>query len=94
MKYKILLDKKKRHLFKICEVKKLAFKIRLRLKEKLYNTIQLEQCVKNSCLSKLRNRCILTSRSKSVYKKLHISRIKFRELILNGLQLGFKKSSW
>jgi len=36
----------------------------------------------------------LTSRSKSVYKKLGISRIKLRELVLHGVQFGIKKSTW
>lgn len=43
---------------------------------------------------KIKNRCIFTSRSKSINKKMKISRITFRKLASEGLILGLKKSSW
>lgn len=96
MKNKILKDRKKRILFKKQEVKRLSFKIGLRLKRKLkLNSIaKLSHLPKNSSLSKIRNRCILTGRSRGIYKKLKISRIKFREMCLNGLSVGFTKACW
>jgi len=44
------------------------------------------------CQSK--NRCILTARPKAICSDFKLSRIKTRELGLNGLINGFKKVSW
>jgi ribosomal protein S14 len=43
---------------------------------------------------RIKNRCIFTSRSKSINKNMKISRITFRKLASNGLLPGIKKSSW
>jgi small subunit ribosomal protein S14 len=43
---------------------------------------------------RVNNRCILTSRSKSVNSSMKLSRITFRKLASEGLLLGIKKSSW
>jgi small subunit ribosomal protein S14 len=96
MKYKLILDIYKRKLFRRKEVKRISLKIGVILKNKLklYSIIQLSNLTQNSTLSKIRNRCFITGRAQAVYKKLHISRIKLRELVLHGLQIGFKKSSW
>ena len=96
MKYKQILDKKKRLLFCVKEVKRLSLRvgIRLKYKLKLYSIAHLSELKRNSSLSRIRNRCVLTSRSKSVYKKLGISRIKLRELVLHGVQFGIKKNTW
>ena len=47
-----------------------------------------------SSLTKIKNRCFVTSRSSSINKKLSLSRIKMRELVNNALVPGFKKYSW
>jgi small subunit ribosomal protein S14 len=44
--------------------------------------------------TRLRNLCALTGRSRGVYRKLKISRIKLRELALEGKISGMKKASW
>ena len=44
--------------------------------------------------TRLRNLCALTGRSRGVYRKLRISRIKLRELALEGKIAGMKKASW
>ena len=41
-----------------------------------------------------RNLCALTGRSRGVYRKLKISRIKLRELALEGKIPGMRKASW
>jgi small subunit ribosomal protein S14 len=96
MKYKLVFDKQRRKLFKTKEIKRTCLKIGVRLKNKLklFSIIKLSNLNKNSTLSKIRNRCSITGRSQAVYRKLSISRIKLRELVLHGLQIGFKKSSW
>lgn len=56
--------------------------------------LQLNNLIKNSCQNRLKNRCVLTGRSKSVYKYFKLSRILFRELALKGALNGVRKASW
>jgi small subunit ribosomal protein S14 len=42
----------------------------------------------------LRRRCELTGRSRAVYRKFGLSRMKFRELAHRGLLPGVAKASW
>jgi small subunit ribosomal protein S14 len=44
--------------------------------------------------TRLRNHCALTGRSRGVYRKFKISRIKLRELALQGKVPGMRKASW
>jgi len=44
--------------------------------------------------TRVRNLCALTGRSRSVYRKFKISRIKLRELALEGKVPGMRKASW
>ena len=43
---------------------------------------------------RVRNRCKLTGRTRGVYRKFGLSRIKIRELSMAGLLPGVVKSSW
>ena len=45
-------------------------------------------------ISKVVNRCVLTGRSRAVYRDLKISRIMLRELANKGELTGIRKSSW
>ncbi len=40
------------------------------------------------------NRCQITGRSRSVYRKFGVSRIVLRELALKGMIPGMRKASW
>ncbi|OXE37284.1 MAG: 30S ribosomal protein S14 [Phenylobacterium zucineum] len=40
------------------------------------------------------NRCILTNRSRGLYRKFNISRILMRKLLLFGVLSGYSKSVW
>lgn len=44
--------------------------------------------------SRINSRCLLTNRSKAVFRKFHLSRIMFRNLALRGILVGVKKSSF
>ena len=44
--------------------------------------------------TRIRNLCALTGRSRGVYRKFKISRIKLRELALQGKIPGMRKASW
>ncbi|MCX5659089.1 MAG: 30S ribosomal protein S14 [Planctomycetota bacterium] len=44
--------------------------------------------------TRLRTLCALTGRSRGVYSKFKLSRIKLRELALEGKVPGMRKASW
>lgn len=54
----------------------------------------LQQLPKNSSPVRLRNRCMMTGRPRSYYRKFGISRLVLRELASKGEIPGLKKSSW
>ena len=49
---------------------------------------------RNSSPVRLKNRCLLTGRPRGYIRRFGISRIKFRELALEGKIPGVKKTSW
>lgn len=92
-------DKNNRWLYKTNEIKRLVYKsiisnqkelIEFRYRAHLF-LINLNT---NSFLVKIKNRCLLTGRSKSVYRKFRMSRLMFRKMALEGKLIGVKKSSW
>ncbi len=56
--------------------------------------IKLQSLPRNSSISRHRNRCFQTGRSRGYLRKFGLSRIKFREFAVNGNIPGLKKSSW
>ena len=73
-------------------VKKYA-ELRKELKEK-GDYEALQQLPKNSSPVRLNNRCQLTGRARSYYRKFGVSRLVLRELASKGEIPGLKKSSW
>ena len=78
---------------------------RLNLKKKINNrNISMEERFKlqskinelprDGSRTRVRNRCELTGRTRGVYRKFGLSRIKIRELSMAGLLPGVVKSSW
>lgn len=55
---------------------------------------ELQKLPRNSSPTRLNNRCSLTGRSRGYIRKYGISRIKFRELALDGKIPGIRKASW
>ncbi|KAL4181285.1 hypothetical protein AMTRI_Chr12g236480 [Amborella trichopoda] len=55
---------------------------------------KLSKLPRNSSFARVRNRCISTSRPRSVYEFFHISFIVFHGLASRGSMMGIKKSSW
>ena len=55
---------------------------------------QLNDLPRNSSSIRFRNRCKLTGRTRGVYRKFGLSRIKIRELSMSGDLPGVVKSSW
>ncbi|MFA8449488.1 MAG: 30S ribosomal protein S14 [Bacteroidales bacterium] len=54
----------------------------------------LQKLPKNSCPTRLHNRCQLTGRPKGYMRQFGVSRINFREMALKGLIPGVRKASW
>ena len=55
---------------------------------------KLNDLPRDSSKVRIRNRCELTGRTRGVYRKFGLSRIKIRELSMNGALPGVVKSSW
>ncbi len=73
-------------------VRKYAEK-RKELKEK-GDYAALAKLPRDSCATRLHNRCMVTGRARSYYRKFGVSRLVFRELALQGKIPGIVKSSW
>lgn len=95
MKSAVTRDKKRRALFKEYEEKRLALKILQRINP-LDEKVQqgFSELPSNSSKTRIRNRCVITGRARSVWRAFRISRIQLRKLALEGLLMGVKRSSW
>ncbi len=62
--------------------------------EKLMVHRQIQQLPRNSAPNRLRNRCWLTGRPRSVYRDFGLCRNALREMAHEGLLPGVVKSSW
>ena len=67
---------------------------KLSLEERIAFQNKLNELPRNSSSIRHRNRCQLTGRSRGVYRKFGLSRIKIRELSMIGDLPGVVKSSW
>jgi len=56
--------------------------------------IGLQRLPRDASPTRVRNVCALTGRTRGVYRKFKISRIKLRELALQGKIPGMRKASW
>ncbi|MCI5982404.1 MAG: 30S ribosomal protein S14 [Marinilabiliaceae bacterium] len=54
----------------------------------------LQELPKNSCPTRIHNRCMISGRPRGYMRQFGISRIDFRELASAGLIPGVKKASW
>ena len=64
------------------------------MEERFDAQLKLAQMPRNSAPVRIRNRCELTGRPRSNYRKNKLSRIALRELGSKGLVPGLVKSSW
>ena len=55
---------------------------------------KLQQMPRDAAASRLRNRCQITGRSRGVYRKFGLSRVKIREVASRGEIPGLAKASW
>ena len=64
------------------------------MEERFAATLKLSEMPRNSSKTRIHNRCELTGRPRSTYRKTKLSRIAMRELGSKGLIPGLVKSSW
>jgi small subunit ribosomal protein S14 len=64
------------------------------MEERFSAVVKLAQMPRNSAKTRIRNRCEITGRPRSYYRKLKMSRIALRELANSGMIPGMVKSSW
>ena len=56
--------------------------------------LKLQQLPRNASPVRQHNRCVLTGRSRGVFRKFGLSRIKLREYAMRGEVPGMVKASW
>lgn len=62
--------------------------------DKLEASIKLQKLPRDSSPARQRNRCALTGRSRGVYQKFGLGRMKLREATMRGDVPGLRKASW
>jgi small subunit ribosomal protein S14 len=75
-------------------LKEIAENDKLSMEERFEARLKLAQLPRNSAPNRVHNRCEITGRPRSVYRKMKMSRIALRELGSKGLIPGLVKSSW
>ena len=75
-------------------LKKQVMKKDLSIEERFKIQSKLNELPRDSSKIRIRNRCKLTGRTRGVYRKFGLSRIKIRELSMSGALPGVVKSSW
>ena len=84
----------KKHAGKRAKLKAIIHDRELPMEERFQATLKLAEVPRNSAKDRIRNRCTLTGRSRSVSRKFRLGRSKLRELALRGELPGVTKSSW
>lgn len=97
MKYKVVKDRNIREKFQNIELrvqvlKGLYYNMFLDVNCREYSREKLSKL--KGIEYKIKNRCILTGRSKGVLRNFKISRLEFKKLAVKGLLIGVKKASW
>ncbi len=64
------------------------------MQERMEAQAKLSALPRNSSPVRVRNRCALTGRARGYMGMFQLSRIMFRELALQGVLPGVKKTSW
>jgi small subunit ribosomal protein S14 len=84
----------KRLAAKRARLKAIASDKELAPEERFAARLKLAEMPRNSSATRIKNRCELTGRPRSYYRKFKLSRIALRELASLGQIPGMVKSSW
>ena len=99
MKTLLEKDKKRRYLTAKFEFKRLLLKYIvcnefIDFYYRQHAQYLLNKLPKNSSKVRIKNRCIISGRGKSVYRQFRVSRIVLKKFGLNGIIPGLRKASW
>ncbi len=99
MKILYTKDKNRRNIFLLLEKKKIVLNhiinnLNLSWDTRNFAYLQLNNISKISTITKIKNRCVFSNRSRSIYRKFKLSRIFLKKYALQGLIMGVKKASW
>ena len=76
------------------KLKKVVMDKKASPEERFQATLKLAELPRNSARIRVRNRCKLTGRSRSYYRKFGLSRVELRNMASFGEIPGLVKSSW
>lgn len=100
MRILYIKDKNRRNIFSRLEKKRIVLNYILKniavdneIRERAFLQLQAFS-LKGAFITKIKNRCVLSNRSRGVYRKFKLSRIFFKQYALQGLIMGAKKASW
>jgi len=91
-------DLKKRNYYKKTELLQKMLKTLLLYNQNIVIQLAIKKYIKSrfntlGYLSSIKNYCIISGRSRSVYKSFKVSRLVLKELNIQGLFFGLKKAS-
>ena len=84
----------KKYANKRAKLKAIADNDSLPMEDRFAARLKLAELPRNSSKVRIKQRCDLTGRSRSVYRKFRLSRIALRELASTGQIPGMVKASW
>jgi len=84
----------KRYSAKRAKLKAIADNDSLAMEDRFAARLKLAEMPRNSAKVRIKHRCDLTGRSRSVYRKFRLSRIALRQLASTGQVPGMVKASW
>jgi small subunit ribosomal protein S14 len=84
----------KKYASKRAELKKIIANPKSSYEEKAEAQTKLQKMPRDASASRVRNRCVLTGRSRGVYQKFGLGRNKLREATMRGDVPGLRKASW
>lgn len=84
----------KKYAVKRAKLKAIADNDQMAMEDRFAARLKLAEMPRNSSKVRIKHRCDLTGRSRSVYRKFRLSRIALRELASTGQIPGMVKASW
>lgn len=76
------------------ELREIVRSLETSLDEKMNAQKKLQKLPRDSSRCRRRSRCIITGRSRGVYRRFGLSRHKLREFAMEGIIPGLRKASW
>ncbi len=84
----------KKHAAKRAQLKELIRSPKTSPEDRVAAQARLQGMPRDASPSRMRNRCAITGRSRGVYRKFGLSRVKIREVANRGEIPGLSKASW